>query len=63
MPLTCLRVTKLKHDKIATHKDNATLDKPKLVYNDYTIRDAPLEEQVYVESKKLKSALEWVGYH
>lgn len=63
MPLTCLRVTKLKHDKIATHKDNATLDKPKLVYNDYTIRDAPLEGQVYVESKELKSALEWVGYH
>lgn len=58
---TDLRITKLKHGKSFGKKDYAALDKPKLVYNSHTICDAPLEGQVYEESKKL--VLDRVGEH
>ena len=37
-----MRRSRLKYSKIATHKDNATLDKTKLIYNDQlTISNTP----------------------
>lgn len=44
MPLTFLRVTKLKYSKIASKKGNTALDKTHLFCNDQlTISGTPLE--------------------
>ena len=62
MPLTFLRVTKLKYSKIATNKGNTALDTCNPFYNyQLTISGTPLEVQVYVANKK--SSLDWVMEH